>query len=135
MAIVFTQEEQIKQALITLKNYVYELGRQAGYEDIKCEAYWESISKSEGALKELSYFHDYSSVFGQYTVAGYTLPDIVAWQVDHFKAYMDRGEDMNRYNQNKLLLDSLFVMSDMENNPDYYAEKMREESGTDRADI
>jgi hypothetical protein len=53
------------------------------------------------------------------------------WQVDHFKAYMDRHEDMNRYHSERLLLESLDIMLKMETEPEKYIEKMTDETGTD----
>ena len=73
----------------------------------------------------------YGSFLCKYQVAGYTLADILVWQVDHFKAYLDRHEEVNRYKQEKLLLTSLDVMLQMEENPQIYVEKMQNETGTD----
>ena len=49
------------------------------------------------------------------------------WQVDHFKAYMDRREEMNRYKTEKLFVESLDIMLQMEKDPQPFIKKMREE--------
>jgi len=123
-------EEQIK-AFEALKNFVYRLSEQAGRDEAFAADFWERISHSQGELMELAYYHDKGEFWGQHVVAGYHLTDIIVWQVDHFKAYMDRGDDMNRYRQQRLLLDSLDIMLKMETDPEPYIKKMREESGTD----
>ena len=127
-----TKEEQIRQAYETLHQYVLQLANAAGEQEAYAEELWGRIRQSPGVLKELAYYHDYNKFLGAYQVAGYSLPDILVWQVDHFKAYMDRGEDMNRYRQERLLLQSFDILLQMERNPAKFAEKMRSETGTDQ---
>ncbi len=126
-----TKEEQLQAALRTLENYVRVLSERAGEPEDYAEKLWARIRESQGVLQELSYYHDYGKFLCKYQVAGYTLADILVWQVDHFKAYMDRPMDMNRYRQERLLLDSLDVMLQMEKDPSVFVEKMRSETGTD----
>ncbi|MBP5282812.1 MAG: hypothetical protein J6Z22_09985 [Lachnospiraceae bacterium] len=129
-----TREEQIQKAMETLRNFVLELSEKAGKGQEYGQELWSRISKSEGVLRELAYYHDYGDFYGKYKVAGYSLTDILVWQVDHFKAYMDRHEEMNRYRTERLFLESLDVMLKMETDPDPYVEKMKGETGTDFAD-
>lgn len=126
-----TQKDELERAMQTLENYVKQLSLRAGEDEAYGKELWERIRKSAGVLKELAYFHDYGSFLCKYQVAGYTLADILVWQVDHFKAYLDRHEEVNRYKQEKLLLASLDVMLQMEKNPQIYVEKMQNETGTD----
>jgi hypothetical protein len=125
------ENEQLEAALETLKNYIVSLSLAAGKGEEYGSKLWERISRSEGVLKEVAYYHDYGNFWGKYKVSGYTLPDILVWQVDHFKAYMDRHEDMNRYRSERLLLESLDIMLKMETEPEKYIEKMTDETGTD----
>ena len=64
-------------------------------------------------------------------MAGHTLADVLVWQVDHFKLYMDRPEEMNRYRQPRLLLEAFDTMLQMEKEPGRFLEKMRCETGQD----
>ena len=64
-------------------------------------------------------------------MAGYTLADVIVWQVDHFKLYMDRPEEMNRYRQQRLLLAAFDTMLEMEKDPEAYVNKMKNETGQD----
>lgn len=125
------KEEQLETALRTLQSFVGELARQAGKSAEYGEELWQGIRRSQGLLRELAYYHDYGSFLCEYKVAGYTIADILVWQVDHFKLYMDRPEDMNRYRQPRLLLTAFDTMRQMEEDPDSYAEKMRSETGQD----
>lgn len=128
---MMTQEEQLAQAMETLHRYIRMLAERAGENEDYAEELWKRISCSNGLLRELAYFHDFGEFLSEYRVAGYTLTDILVWQVDHFKAYLDRPEEMNRYRQERLLLTSFDVMSKMEENPQPYINKMQGETGTD----
>ncbi len=126
-----SQEEQLEAALNTLKNYVEALAQRAGESKEYGEKLWERIRRSGGVLQEFAYYHDYGKFLCKYEVAGYTIADILVWQVDHFKAYMDRPEDMNRYRQERLLLTAFDIMLQMEEDPKPFKEKMINETGTD----
>lgn len=126
------QQELLKKAMKALHDFVLALARQAGKDKDYAEALWTRISQSEGVLKELAYYYDTGDFWCGYQVAGYTLADILVWQVDHFKAYMDRHMEMNRYRKERLLLESLEVLLQMEKDPAPFVAKMREETGTDR---
>ena len=129
-----TQEELLNKAMETLRSYVLELSEKAGKPEGYGEDLWNRIKQSNGVLRELAYYHDYGEFYGKYEVAGYTLTDVLVWQVDHFKAYMDRHEEMNRYRTERLFLESLDVLLKMEKDPAPYVEKMKGETGTDFAD-
>lgn len=123
-------DEQVRMALKELKRYILELSEEAEKGSAYGEELWNKIVTSGGVLQELAYYHDTGDFWCQHKVAGYTLADILVWQVDHFKAYLDRQE-MNRYRRERLFLESLEIMLEMEKNPEPYIEKMRMESGND----
>ena len=123
--------DQLEQALNTLHRFVSDLTKQAGESTEYGEKLWCGIKASDGLLQELAYYHDYNKFLCKYSIAGYTLADILVWQVDHFKLYMDRPDEMNRYRQQKLLLSAFATMVEMERDPAPFVEKMRGETGTD----
>ena len=124
-------EEQIAQAYETLHGFVLNLAVEAGEGEEYGEKLWQEIKASDGLLAELAYYHDYHKFLCKYSVAGYTLADVLVWQVDHFKLYMDRPEDMNRYRQQRLLLSAFETMAGMQRDPAPFVEKMKSETGTD----
>lgn len=126
-------EDRLEQALQTLREYVKKLASRAGESEAYAESLWTDIRNSSGLLQELAYYHDYGKFLCQYKVAGYTLADALVWQVDHFKLYMDRPEDMNRYRQERLLLAAFECMVQLEKDPAPLRKKMTEESGQDAA--
>ena len=128
------QEEALQKALETLHRYVKNLAQKAGESEEYATELWKKISRSNGILREFAYFHDTGDFLEEYKVSGYGITDILVWQVDHFKAYLDRPEEMNRYHKERLLLTAFEILCDMEQNPQLYVEKMRGESGTDFVD-
>lgn len=126
-----TTQSELEQALDVLRQFVCNLALQGEKGSDYGENLWQEIRKSPGLLRELSYYHDYGSFLCEYSVEGYTLADLLVWQVDHFKLYMDRPEEMNRYKQPRLLLESLEIMVQMERNPGPFIRKMRSETGQD----
>jgi len=127
------QEERLEKALQTLHEYILALGEQAGESKEYSERLWQGIRQSEGLLQELAYYHDYGKFLCRYRVAGYTLADVFVWQVDHFKLFMDRPEEMNRYRTPRLLLTAFDTMLQMETDPLPFVNKMEGESGQDAA--
>ena len=125
------EREQLERAPKALEDFVRGLAVQAGETEEYGERLWEGIRRSGGLLQELAHYYDNGQFLCKYEVAGYTLADILVWQVDHFKLYMDRPEEMNRYRQPRLLLASFDTMLQMEENPESFAEKMRLETGQD----
>lgn len=126
-----TQKEQLEKALDTLRQYILLLAEQAGESKEHAELLWEGIRKSEGLLQELAYYHDYGELLCKYQIGGYTLADVLVWQVDHFKLYMDRPDDMNRYRQPRLILSAFDTMVRMETAPEQFRDKMHYETGQD----
>lgn len=122
----------LEKALQTLEQYVIALSVQAGFNEEYGRQLWKRMRESSGVLQELAYYHDYGKFLCKYVVSGYTLADILIWQVDHFKAYMDRHNEMNRYRQERLLLTAFDVMLQMEKNPEPFLRKMQNETGTDQ---
>ncbi len=126
---IMTEEQQ--RAFDALHNFIKQLAKRAEKDEVYAEDLWNRVSGSVGVLKELAYYHDTGSFWDGYEIEGFHLTDILVWQVDHFKAYMDRREEMNRYRTEKLFLESLDIMLRMEKDPAPFIKKMKEESGTD----
>lgn len=126
-----TQDELLAKALHTLEQYIADLAAKAGEGEEYAKDLWSRIKQSGGVLKELAYYHDYGKFWGEYKVAGYSLTDILVWQVDHFKAYLDRREEVNRHKPEKLFLQALDIMLQMEKKPQPFVDKLQGETGTD----
>lgn len=124
--LTFLMEEEAK-----LQAWVYSLAVSVGKNEEEAECFWETLRKDSELLEELEYYAVHGEFLCKYKVAGYTVTDILVWQVDHFKAYLDRREEINRYRQDKLLYNSFEILLQMRQNPQFYVNKLQGETGTD----
>lgn len=93
--------------------------------------FWEALTASEGIYEEFVYYLTNQNFLCQYKVEGYSVVDIMVWQMDHFKAQMDRGHDDMKQNGDKMLLMAFDTMLKMEKEPEKYVFYMQSETGTD----
>ena len=103
----------------------------AGAGEAFLEGFWRRITQSEGVYKEFTYYLEHQNFLCAYKVAGYSVVDIMVWQMDHFKAQMDRGRDDMKNNGDKMLLLAFDTMLMMEKEPALYVDLMQSETGTD----
>lgn len=103
----------------------------AGESEEFLKRFWEALTASEGVYKEFVYYLANQNFLCQYKVEGYSVVDIMVWQMDHFKAQMDRGHDDMKQNGDKMLLMAFDTMLKMERQPEKYVLLMQSETGTD----
>lgn len=114
-----------------LQQWVCNLALSVGKSEEEALKFWQMLRADTELLEELEYYAIHGEFLCKYKVAGYTVTDILVWQVDHFKAYLDRREEINRYRQDKLLYASFEVLLEMRQNPEPYVNKLQGETGTD----
>ena len=95
------------------------------------EEFIENLKNSPGVLKELTYYYTNRDFLCEYKVDGFSIVDLLVWQVDHFKAYLDRPDEMNRYHQDRLVWSAFHTMLHMEKDGGATGRKMAEQTGTD----
>ncbi|MDE6663634.1 MAG: hypothetical protein K2K46_09880 [Lachnospiraceae bacterium] len=103
----------------------------AGENEEFLKKFWDRLTASEGVYKEFVYYLTNQNFLCQYKVEGYSVVDIMVWQMDHFKAQMDRGHDDMKQNGDKMLLMAFDTMLKMEKQPEKYVLLMQSETGTD----
>ena len=103
----------------------------AGKDEAFLEQFWKALTQSEGVYQEFVYYLEHHNFLCSYQIQGYSLVDIMVWQMDHFKAQMDRGKDDMKTNGDKMLLMAFDTMLKMEQDPLRYIARMKEETGTD----
>lgn len=117
-----------------LKDWACALAVSAGKSTEEAERFFNRLKADKELLEELEYYSVHQNFLCKYKVAGYTVTDILVWQVDHFKAYLDRHEEVNRYRQDKLLYNAFDILLQMRENPQPYVDKLQGETGTDFVD-
>ncbi len=103
----------------------------AGKDEIFLGRFFEMLTASEGVWREFLYYLEHQNFLCEYQVAGYSLIDIMVWQMDHFKAQLDRDRTQMKSNGDRMLLEAFHTMLLMERDPQYYVNLMQSETGTD----
>lgn len=103
----------------------------AGEDEEFLTNFWRMLKQSPEIYKEFLHYLEYQQFRCEYKVSGYSVVDIMVWQMDHFKAQMDRGKDDMKNNGDKMLLMAFDTLLRMEQNPEHYVNLMQTETGTD----
>ena len=110
------------------------LCRCAGEDETFLERFFGMLTASEGVSREFLYYLEHQNFLCEYQVEGYSLIDIMVWQMDHFKARLDRDNSGTRQNGDRMLLLAFDTLLDMREDPLKYIAKMQGETGTDYPD-
>ena len=114
-----------------LQDFISKLCQYGGEDEAFEEQFKAALLGDEEICGELVSFMEHGSCACKAKVQGYTVVDIMVWQMDHFKAQMDRGKDDMKNNGDKMLLMAFDTLLRMEQNPDYYVNLIQTETGTD----
>ena len=121
-----------KELLIT---YTIELAKRADKSEPKeyAEGLIVRLLDCHGLLSEYEYYLNTGKFLCEYKIAGYTIADIIIYQMDNFKALLDNQIAQNKNNQYRMVLGALETMLEMELDPEPYVSKMQYTTGTDSA--
>lgn len=89
------------------------------------------LEKFPSVLAELDYYRREEEFSAEVQASGYTVLDIMVWQIDHFKSHMDRGEDDMKNNPDCMVLMAFDTLLHMLECPDPYVQAIQSETGTD----
>ena len=119
-----------------LIEYTEEMFRRAG-ENADSKAgeraseFVEKLSAYPGILEEYIYFLEHGSYLGKFCVSHATVIDVMVWQMDHFKAMLDRDRTAYKKNPYKMVLEAFRTMAEYADRPEDVAALMGYETGTD----
>lgn len=114
-----------------IKEAVDRLGGEAGESEEFLEELAEGLAASPAIGEEFLFYVETGDFSCKTKIEGYTLVDIMVWQIDHFKAQMDRGNTGMGNNGSKMVLRAFDTMLKMEREPERYKLLMQTETGTD----
>lgn len=117
-----------------LIEYIRELCAHSGKSDAFAENFYMELKADEEIYREFIYYMEHENFACKAKVEGYTVVDIMVWQMDHFKAWLDRDNSQTRQNKDQMLLSAFHTLLDMRKAPDKYIQKMQYETGTDYPD-
>lgn len=107
------------------------LCKEAGADAAFRKAFLEKLEQAPEIYEELLYFAYHGNFLCRYQIQGVSVVDILVWQIDHFKAGMDRGNYDMKYNQNKMVLMAFDTFLNMKKEPEKYVSALQSETGTD----
>jgi len=114
-----------------LKNVIYEMSLEAGLDKEFADDFIMEISDDGPLVNEFITYIAENRFTCENKVRDYSVVDIMVWQMDHFKAYMDRGLDGMKSNECEMLLRAFDTFMKMKKDPDKYVEMLTGETGTD----
>lgn len=125
------QNNELERAMEELHNWTVRLCEYANLSDAEGDKLWNGISSSPELLQEYAYYHDTGNFLCKHKIEGFTVADILIWQMDHFRAHMDREDRINRYDNCLLIYNTFKTMLELEENPEEIKARFYSETGTD----
>ena len=103
----------------------------AGENEAFLQRFWKALIQSEGVYREFIYYLEHQNFLCDHQIEGYSLVDIMIWQMDHFKARLDQDNSKTRQNGDRMVLLAFNTFLNLVKEPDQYIRKMQAETGTD----
>jgi len=117
-----------------LRYFVHELCYYGCEDEAFEKQFVTALSQDKEVEEELAYYMEYKNFACKTKVQGYTVVDIMIWQMDHFKARLDRDNTGTRQNKDRMVLLAFDTLLKMRKDPQSYVSRMQEETGTDYPD-
>ena len=117
-----------------ISGYARELGDQAGLDEEFLGSFLRKLREDSEVREEFVYYAEHNQFADQIKVNGYGIVDVLVWQIDHFKAWLDRDNTQTKENGSAMLLRAFDTFLDMRKCPEKYVRAMESETGTDYPD-
>lgn len=114
-----------------IREYIGKLCENAGEDQSFVRDFYERLTKDEEILQEFVFYMESGNFACRAKVCDYTVVDVMVWQIDHFKAWLDRDTTGTKQNKDKMLLNAFDILMKMKQDPETYVRKMQMETGTD----
>ena len=119
-----TMKEQIREVVIEMTN-------AAGLDKSFADEFYKNIIDDEPVLNEFLTYLKTGKFISAEKVRGYSVVDILVFQMDHFKAFLDRDTFGTQNNECQMILLASDTFMKMKIDPEKYVRLMSEESGSD----
>lgn len=115
----------------TVKEFIRRSCENAGENSEFAENFQKKLENDREIYEEFICYLETGNFACQAKVEGYSVVDIMVWQMDHFKARLDRDNSRTRQNRDGMLLYAFDTLLNMRKDPQKYISKMQGETGTD----
>ena len=112
-------------------DFIAELCRCAGEDEAFAHSFGEKLKADEEIYQEFVYYMEHQDFACKVKVGGYTVVDVLIWQIDHFRAWLDRDTTGTKQNKDRMVLLAFDTLLKMRKDPSGYLQKMQGETGTD----
>lgn len=93
--------------------------------------FWNRLVDDKEVYQEFCYYLEHENYLCETKVCGYTVVDILIWQMDRFKSELDKDKSDMKQNGDKMLLMAFDTFLKMRKSPDSYVSFMQTDTGTD----
>lgn len=114
-----------------MKDFVKSLCDYAGEDESFAEAFLQNLHADEEICQEFLYYMENGNFACKAKICGYTVVDILIWQMDHFRARLDRDNTGTKQNGDRMILLAFDTFLKMKKDPEKYLLKLQSETGTD----
>ncbi len=119
------------ERLAQARRFAESLCKYAKKDEVFLAEFWEALVRETDILEEFCYYMEHGTFACQASVKGYTVIDVMVWQIDHFKAALDRRDPGMGGNGDQMLLLAFDTLLKMKQKPEEYIQRMQGETGTD----
>lgn len=114
-----------------VREFIGRLCGYAGEDRAFADDFYDRLTADEEILREFTYYMEHGDFACRAAVRGYTAVDIMVWQMDHFKAWLDRDTGGTKQNGDRMILLAFDTLLKMKQDPEKYIQRMQQETGTD----
>jgi hypothetical protein len=116
-------------------NYALNLASLAEIGNDFLAQFWNELVSCPDIYEEFFYYAEHGEFLCKFNIEGYTIIDIMVYQVDHFKSALDKP-DMSKYKNNGyfMVLMAFDTLLKMKADSTGYIFNMKHDSGTDLPD-
>ncbi len=115
----------------TIEARIRQMAAACGESEEFVSAFSEDLFADEKILEEFVYYVAENNFLCREKIAGVSVVDILVFQMDHFKATLDRAENGMKTDGNKMVLMAFRTFLNMRTCPEPIIKAMQGESGTD----
>lgn len=127
MSLSEKDRERIQNAAVFAAGLCMEAGENQAFYD----GFWQRLLAHPKLLAEFVYYCEKGDFACKYKIDGRSVADILVWQIDNFKAAMDRERNGLRDNPAKMVLYAFDTMTKAAEAPRSLTAKMAEVTGSD----
>lgn len=109
-----------------------ELGEYTGKDKEFIEKLWKALILDGDLMREFVYYLDNHTLSDELKCRGYGLTDLYVWLLERHNLMQDYGKNGAACNKEALVLDTFWMMVEMQKDPDTYVKRLNGGLGMDR---